>query len=545
MPQAVPSDATGPVWADPCPYLAAARTHADNLLACARDVYGPRHTPLFVDEIDLPAAQPTARPWRFNQRTGRAVILSNLAQQQSFLRLLDGLSALTGQAAYRDAAAQAVRYAFAHLSDSTGLLRWGGHCAYDALGDDWVGYTPGTHELKAVYPHYGLMHQVDAAATHRFMQAFWNAHVCDWSVLDFSRHGAYDKPPGTLWDHRYVGRGVWFTGRGLTFLNTGSDLYYAAAMLSQFTGDERPLAWAKRLNHRYLQTRDPVTGMSGYQFTIRYLPGADQWTDRAMHQLSGMLCGHVVREGTVSTPRMITTICARAGVARLALGEMLAADGADFARSAVEDLAAYGRWAYRGQENIFHTVHTDGTVLTGKVFEKDGYYGPAGSAFRSAPGDGQHLLAYAMGYRVSGDAFLWQVARDLARGIGLGDIGPVGEAPQMDMATTCANPNALLGLLHLHQATANRAYLDLARRVGENILAQRFKGGFFTTAADCPSVRLDSGDPLAMLRLSAALAGKPECLPLLVPDPMSGAWAGPGGPLLARAEWDASPHQAC
>ncbi|MCJ7544623.1 MAG: pectate lyase [Phycisphaerae bacterium] len=544
MRPAVPPKPSQPASPDRCPYLAAVRTHADNLLGSARDVYGPQHTPLFVDEIELPAAQPRPKPWRSNQRTGQPVILSNLAQQQAFLRVLDGLSALTGQAAYRDAATEAIRYAFAHLSDSTGLLRWGGHCAYDALGDEWVGYLPGTHELKAVYPHYGLMHQADAAATQRFIEAFWNAHVYDWSVLDFNRHGAYDKPPGTLWEHPYVGRAVWFTSRGLTFLNTGSDLYYAAAMLSHLTGDQRSLAWAKRLNHRYLETRDPVTGMGGYQFSIRYLPGADQWCDRAIHQFSGMLCGHVVREGTVSTPRLITTICARAGAVRLALGEMLGADGAEFARSAVEDLAAYGRWAYRGPENIFHAIHTDGTVLTGKVFEKDGYYGPAGWGFRSGPGDGQHLLAYAMGYRLSGDAFLWQVARDLARGIGLGDIGPVGEAPQMDATTACAESNAVLGLLQLHQATANQAYLDLARRVADNILAQRFKDGFFTAGADSPLVRLDTEDPLALLRLSATLAGKADCLPALVPGPMSAAWAGPGGPLLARAEWDASPRQA-
>jgi pectate lyase len=386
------------------------------------------------------------------------------------------------------------------------------------------------------------MHQVDAAATQRFIQAFWNAHIYDWSVLDFSRHGAYDLPLGDLWGHRYVGRGVWFTGRGLTFINTGSDLYYAAGFLSHLTGDERPLTWAKRLHHRYLETRDAVTGMGGYQFTIRHLPSSDHWTDRAIHQLSDMLAGHVVREGTISTPRLIRTICARAGVARMALAELLGADGVEFARSAVEDLAAYGRWAYRGKENIFHTIHTDGTVLTGKVFKKDGYYGPAGWAFRSAPGDGQHFLAYAMGYRLSGDPFLWQVAGDLARGIGLGDIGRPTAQTQMDASTACGDPDALLGLLQLHRACSKPAYLDAARRVADNILAQRSQDGFLTAGPDGRAVRLDSEAPLALLHLSATLAGKADRLPPLLPGPMSDAWAGPGGPMLPRQEWDASPH---
>ena len=543
MSKRVPPAADAASEAAARPYLAAVRTHADNLLRHGRDGYGARQTPLFVDELRLPDAQARPKAWRFNQRTDREVILVNLAQQQQFFRVLDGLTTLTGDSQYRDAAASAIRHAFANLSDSSGLLRWGGHCAYDALADDWVGYMPGTHELKAVYPHYALMHQTDPAATERFIRAFWNAHVIDWSVLDFSRHGGFDKALGALWDHRYVGRGVWFTGRGLTFINTGSDLYYAAAVLSHLTGDERPLTWAKRLNHRYLQTRDPVTGMGGYQFTIRYLPGADQWCDRAIHQLSGMLSGHVVREGTVTTPRHIRTILVSAGISRMAMGELLGAPGAEFTRSAVEDLAAYGRWAYRAEGNLFHPIHTDGTILTGKVFEKDGYYGPAGWAFRSRPADGQHFLAYAMGYRLSGDAFLWQVACDLARGVGLGDIGAPGQPPPGDAATECADAHALLGLLQLHRATSAGAYLDQARRVADNILAQRVNGGFFTAGPQGQVVRLDSDDPLALLHLAATLTGKADALPSLVPGPMGAVWPGPGGLVMPRAEWDASPHQ--
>lgn len=505
-----------------CPYLAAVCTHADNLLRHGRDVYGPRQTPLFVDEIELPAAKARLAPWRMNQRTGQEheIILSNLARQQTFLRVLDGLTALTGSAEYRDAAVEVFCYAFEHLSDSSGLLRWGGHCAYDALADDWVGYRAGVHELKSVYPHYALMHQVDAQATQRFIQAFWNAHVLDWSVLDFNRHGPYGKPLGALWNNAYIGRGVWFTSRGLTFTNTGSDLYYAAAMLHHFTGQDKPLSWAKRLHHRYRQTCDPVTGMAGYQYSIRYLPGADHWTDRAIHQFSGTLCGHVVREGTTSNPRHIRIICINAGMIRMAMGELLGPEGAEFVRSALEDLAAYGRWAYRPEENIFHAIHTDGTILTGMVFEKDGYYGPAGDSFSATPGDGQFFLAYAMGYRLSGDAFLWKMTCDLARGIGLADLGQVGVAPTTEPSTSCADPYAVLGLLQLYKATSQQGYLNLARRVADNILTQRFKDGYFVSGWHGPAARPDDEHPLALLHLSAVLAGRSEVLPALVPGPL-------------------------
>jgi pectate lyase len=504
-----------------CPYLAAVRTHADNLIQHGRDVYGPKHTPLFVNELALPDAVAKPAPWRFNRRTQNDVILCNLARHHPLLRVLDGLTVVTGSTAYRDAAAETLRFAFANLTDSVGLLYWGGHCSYDALSKDWVGYVPATHELKSVYPHYLLMHQVDAQATERFLQAFWNAHVLDWTVLDFNRHGGYDKPIGDLWDHPYIGRGVWLTTRGLTFTNTGSDLYYAAAMLHHFTGQTKPLDWAKRLHHRYRETCDPVTGMAGYQYSIRYLPSSDHWTDRAIHQFSGTLCGHVVREGTISRPRHIRIICFYAAMTRMAMYEMLGKEGEEFVRSAIDDLITYGRWAYRPDENIFHTIHTDGTILTGIVFEKDGYYGPAGDAFRSFPADGQFFLVYAKGYRLSSDAFLWQMVRDIGRGIGLGDLGQPGQEPTgVDLKTACVDPYAILGLIELHRATSQKKYLDLACRVADNVLAQRFKDGYFVSGWRGPAARPDDETPLALLHLSAELAGKGQQMPALVPGPL-------------------------
>ncbi len=513
------SKAAGPVGtagsSGECPYLRAVRRHADFLVANARDRYGPRTTPLFVDGVDLATSQAAPAPWRFNRRSGREVILSNLARQQRLFAALDSLTVLTGEQAYRGAAAEALAYAFANLTDGAGLLRWGGHCAYDALSDDWVGYRPALHEMKCVYPQYELMHAVDGRATERFIEAFWNAHVYDWSVLDFSRHGQYGLEMGELWDHAYRGGQVWFTGRGLTFINAGSDLFYAGAMLHRFTGDGRPLTWAKRLNRRFVETRDPGTGMGGYQFSIRHLPGADHWTDRAIHQFSGMLCGHVVREGSITTARQVKTICVQAGMIRMLIAESLGGEGAEFAASAVEELAAYGKHAYDAQQNIFHSIHTDGTVLTGTVFEKDGYYGLAGESFRSTPGDCNFLLAYATAYRLTGDAFCWQMARDLARGNGLGELGEPDGAPAPAGSTDCHDPGAVMAMIQLHRATGKDGFLPVARAAADNIIRERFKDGCFVAPRQAETVSLDSNDPLALLYLSAALAGRGDELPAM------------------------------
>jgi hypothetical protein len=48
----------------------------------------------------------------------------------------------------------------------------------------------------------------------------------------------------------------------------------------------------------------------------------------------------------------------------------------------------WGNHAYEFAENAFHPTFTDGTRLTGKVMERDGYYGKAGTVFRPRAADG-------------------------------------------------------------------------------------------------------------------------------------------------------------
>src|SRR5439155_18417273 len=111
-----------------------------------------------------------------------------------------------------------LRHMFGTLTDANGLFHWGGHVAYDLEADQLVTAKSGPHELKCHYPFYELMWEVDPAGTRRYIEAFWNAHIYDWSVLDFSRHGKYNLPMGPLWDHAYKGGPIFFIGRVLTFI---------------------------------------------------------------------------------------------------------------------------------------------------------------------------------------------------------------------------------------------------------------------------------------------------------------------------------------
>ena len=165
-------------------YLDAVRTFADNVLKYGRDTYGSKHTPLFVDGLNIHTHEPVT--WRSR---GQAWILSNLASQQNLFRTLDGLTRITEDTKYEQAAMDAIKYAFENLRIPNRLLYWGNWLAYDAQTEDICKLYNG-HILKCNYPYYELMWKINPKATEQFIESFWSAHIVDWSNLDMNRIGS-------------------------------------------------------------------------------------------------------------------------------------------------------------------------------------------------------------------------------------------------------------------------------------------------------------------------------------------------------------------
>lgn len=485
--------------ADGAQYLQAVQRFADVVLREGRDTLGPKQTPLFLDGLEVQTRQPIR--WPAKKETW---VLANLASQQNLLRVLVGLSALTGEPKYRQAATDATRFGLEELRSETGLLYWGGHTSYDALGDKMV-TEAGQHELKRHYPFYELMWQVDAEKTRRFVEAFWNAHILDWSNLDFNRHGAYKTPLGKVWDNDYRGGPVFFPSRGLTFVNTGSDLFRAGAMLHKFTGQPGPQVWAKRLAHRYVETRHPKTGLGGYVFSC-YGPG-----DRAMLQF-GPEFGDRVKEGTLLDSLRAPTKFAHVTLCQLMIGEMLGKEGREFMQWGLDDLKALGRHAYDRGNNTILPMITDGTRLTTQDVKRSGYY--SAPCFVPLPADPRFLRAYALAWRLTGDRFCWEMIRSIAKGNGLGDLSAEpGGKPAINMETSCADADALHALLELHQKSKHPGYLRLACKVGDNILARRVSNDLFVEGKEFRFTRLDRREPLALLHLVAVLRKQSGVVP--------------------------------
>jgi pectate lyase len=277
---------------DPNRYLNAVREFADNVLKYGRDTYGPKHTPLFVDGINIHTHEPVkwispkaeeSTPWpllAFRANDTEEWILSNFASQQTLLRTLDGLSTVTGDPKYRDAAKEATKYALDNLIAPNGLFYWGYSAAYNAHADK-VFILKGSHTLKVHYPYYELMWEVDQKATKKFIEAFWSGHILDWSNLDFCRNSlSYSSPLAEAWTHEYMGGPTFFQSKrswSVGQFHTGTSLMHASALLYQLSDQVGPLVWGKRLMQRFVDTRHPKTGISAhfYNNKRRILPSND------------------------------------------------------------------------------------------------------------------------------------------------------------------------------------------------------------------------------------------------------------------------------
>ncbi|MBM4017043.1 MAG: hypothetical protein FJ288_01735 [Planctomycetes bacterium] len=514
------------------PYLDAARKFADAVLQHGRDTYGPQKTPLFVDGLHAESLQPVR--W---QCRGETWVLSNFASQQPLIRLLDGLTGLTGEEKYRKAAEDAARYALERLVTPNGLLYWGGHMAWDLDAEKPVGQYADVHEMKGHQPHYVLMHRVNPAATRKVMETVWASHVLDWPLLDYNRHGSVKKPCRPQWDHEFrEAAEVPFptAGGNLSFCNVTPSFIHAGVNLAVLDNDQGALAWTHRLALRWQQGRDPKTGLCGGQLSYRK-------DDRARDAL-----GHV--HPAINEAKIVASYHQVSRYHHLPLVQMQAADtlsaaggkcaevGRDLLRWALEDLKVYARACYDPKSGKFIAMMTDGTPLAWQE-AKTGYYEPASFAPRSP--DGMIFWAYCRAYRLTGDAECRRMVGELGRRLDLGDLdrpadqsrdrqgaapyqsrdregAAPSEAGGKETAVTTADWRLIYGLLELADASGmadvRPAMLRLACRVADNLLKMQSRSGLFPRSG---REWAQTGDevPLALAHLAAAIQGRRDRLP--------------------------------
>ncbi len=500
---------------------------ASTVLEHGRDRYGDRETPLFVDGLHVETLEPVR--WKYEDQTW---VLSNFSTQQPLMRFLDGMTTLTGQAVYRDAAERAAAHVMDHLRAPNGLIYWGGHTAWDLREDRPVGeYQADVHELKTNHPYYELMYRVNPEATREMLGSIWGGHITDWLPLDYNRHASYRQAAQPKWDHPFDDdREIPFPidTRNLSFVNTSTSLIHAAAMLAALDGHPAALEWAERLAYRWQQGRHPDTGLGGGQMSF--------WRkdDRARRAL-----GHVHPQITEAT--MIATYHRASRYHALPLTQLqcgqalLQGDPASVAAGrrliawAIDDLKVYAEHAYDAQNQAFRSMLTDGTLLQWQqVTDGDGgYYLAHIDSLGPAEPDGRVFWGYSLAYRLSEDPIHWSMARQIMMAMGYGDPGQpdgeehslvLGDSLVLEMKRQTERDDwrepiyGLYAVLDLYQATGKSALLELAVGVGEGLAASQTETGLFPRG-NRAWARTGDEAPLALLHLAATLAGNRDQLP--------------------------------
>lgn len=471
----------------------------DSLRYARYNVVGALYPNMLVDGWNVDTKEPAQ--WMYK---GEVNYPSNITAQQQFLRTLVGLTNLTGDPKYREAAAEQVSIWFGEtqdkFSDANGLIFGGEHGMVDVKTGRILSYNE--HEMKQVFPYYEFMYEVEPEGIKRYMEACWNSHVMDWSNLSMNRHGYYNKPMSNMWDNEYTDSSIDFNnGPYLAFQNAGADLINFAFFISEKTGEDGPKLWGRRMLQKYIDTVNPVTGLSGAQY------GELDSGDRRFLQF-GPEFGEIAKEYNYIDKYKVKTIAGFAPQYLLPYVERTGdTEVLNYLVNSVEGVAKY---VYDPEAHRLKTpMWSDGTTLMGYVLKRAGYSGVAGKAFSTAgqTTDPTVMHGAVQTYFASESDLIWQFVRDLAKNFGIGEIGTKpGENVSLNMESTSADAESVFTLLDLYKVTGHKDYLELAERIGETIIAnyEKFRRG----ESEYAYTSVNRVDMVALLRIEAAVRGE-------------------------------------
>jgi hypothetical protein len=498
--------------------------HVENVLEYGR-MTNP-DVPLLPDGINTLTGGPVV--WQYPNRT--IVPISDMANQQNFLRALVALSIATGNNKYKNEAVNITRYFLDNYVDENGLFIWGGHnfINLETLEVQSAEGAKAPHELKNHLPYYDLFFEVDRDKTIKYIGQMWTAHIISWTGLDMNRHGSYDVPydpnvftqpiPNDVVDVSKLPILPMAEGSYLPFINAGTDLAYAALTLYDKTGDTLAKNWAEFLMRQYHLASNPETGMTVYQFKSTPVTKpleqcmVPSYTnsgcgDRAARQFRDF--GPIAKEGNVAW-KNTQSMYVDGVLTRLAAAKDYGIDYfVDWSKQYLEGFLDYTYIDVEGKNKII-PMFNDGTVVYGYVFPEEGYYGPAGTLVGFVDMPSTYLLpierTISLLEKDEDKVKLWNYLRKICRNFELGDLGMLGGYnPKLNFKTHVDDPYALITMCELYEQTKNVDYLNMARKIANNIVTNRFHRGFFVEEEYSLYSRLDSPELLSLITLDALI----------------------------------------
>lgn len=229
------------------PYLEYVRECADLLIEYGTDRYGPIHSPMLMNIIDVRLRECPAEPpasdesFRVIRRGRRGPGGGNLHADLPTIAALVQLSRACGDDRYRTFAARSANHTMTELVDDKGFFWWGWHRHYDAHRDEMTGHAGNHHEVHIQQVDWAFFWEINPEAVRREIEAIWQWHVIDKTTGEVNRHGD---------GHR-----------GCDFAMSAGQMITAFAFLSTKTDQAMWLERAKLLAEYYWVRRNKQTNL--------------------------------------------------------------------------------------------------------------------------------------------------------------------------------------------------------------------------------------------------------------------------------------------
>ena len=486
---------------------------------------------LLADGFDIHTKQPVC--WVYEDN--RQAPISNFASQQNFLRLLVAMTNITGNSIYQEKAKKMTDSFITHFTDpKSHLFYWGGHRFINlkTLETEGPANKSQVHELKNHLPFYDLLYQTNPEATLNYIKAVWNAHINDWETLNLSRHGDYEKPfvsnGFSHKQHDVVTPNCWPNlpqTTGLTFINAGTDLIYAAYQFAKFTQDQNAYKWAKHLYRQYVLARCPETGMPVYQYSspLQRQPDpkddnqTESWFgDRAKRQF-GPEFGDIAIEANVlfrdmSPMDMWPLLMDNPLAIMMAMREQ---PDQEVIQWTIDGLKNYYLRAYDSNTHTLRPMWGNGIDMTGYVFKRNGYYGPKGTVLHPIEFRPDYLFPLVVAWKLTQDIELEKLIMTMLKNMELALFsGTFFQLDSINLTHNFSSPNLIFALIELNEIITSEKLSLLIESIADNLFQQHTNNGFFADSTKHRFVRIDNIYPLALLAVIAARQGSYLSLPI-------------------------------
>ncbi|WP_425400282.1 hypothetical protein [Aeoliella sp.] len=466
----------------------------DTLIEHGRDDYGPNKTPLFMAVLDADTLRSPQDPLlldslvrledRIHRRGERG---TNLWYDQGLLQCLYRMSELTNDERYKNAADDYVSHFFKHCykyNDPAhvylnGMPAWGTHVYWDCYEEKPAGDGEGNgpHEILVYRADWESMYRQDSAAVERLIEGIWRYHIVDKYAGLHNRHD----------DSR----------QGCDFSFSGSSFAQAMAFMYKKTGEQRYLDRAKIIVDWHWNNRNVETNLTADS------PG-----------LTGRYDGH----------HCFTTVVGPHALGLLRCYQLTGDPHFwDLARSYIE---AYDRYGWNEQEQTYWAmIKLDGTPVPAQP-KGSGYdaYAPYGlvDVWRGTIYSYEFTLAAAQAamaaYEVSvekgePDNNLLKIARrwggvverslpaNTGRRWNADLLSAMPAAAEQQGAYAEDYGRAISLFVHLHRATGEQSYLDLAESLADEATSKLFRNGVFVGHPAKPYYEVANGVGLLMVSL--------------------------------------------